>query len=253
MAACYRPESTERGPGPMTDLVEHIVQRIASATVVEAPFPHAVIEGLLPAPLYERLLDGWPAGDAWLPISAYGGGDYEDRVAIDLGDASRLRHMPEEVAGRWQELREAVAADAVRSALLKLFVPVIKPRLRQLVPTGPIRTGTATLLLQDRELYAIGPHTDTPMKLVTGLLYFARANENRHAGTSLYAPKDASFSCEGGPHYPFEMFDRLATIPYVRNNLFVFACSNRSFHGVEPLRDLSEPRRLLDIDITVAG
>jgi hypothetical protein len=59
--------------------------------------------------------------------------------------------------------------------------------------------------------------------------------ENEEYGTRLYLPKDPSFVCEGGPHYPFEGFDEVACMPFRPNSCFGFWKTNRSFHGVPPI------------------
>jgi len=68
-------------------------------------------------------------------------------------------------------------------------------------------------------------------------------------GTSIFAPKDLSFRCAGGPHYPFDMFDKMVTMPFVPNSLFTFVKGDNSFHGVEPVGDPGCRRWLLLFDV----
>jgi hypothetical protein len=67
------------------------------------------------------------------------------------------------------------------------------------------------------------------------LIYLAPDNRAEHLGTSLYRPKDPSFSCPDSKHYDFDDFIRVKTAPYRPNSLLAFMRSNISFHGLEPL------------------
>ena len=53
----------------------------------------------------------------------------------------------------------------------------------------------------------------------------------------------------GGPHYPFEWFERMASMPFRPNSLFTFVKGDNSFHGVEPVRDADCKRWLLLFDV----
>lgn len=55
-------------------------------------------------------------------------------------------------------------------------------------------------------------------------------------GTTLYRPKDPSFRCPGGPHYPKKGFKKVKTIPYKKGTAFVFLKGDQSFHGVELIK-----------------
>jgi hypothetical protein len=104
-------------------------------------------------------------------------------------------------------------------------------------------------VVQDRTNYVLGPHTDSPLKVVSFLFYLPADAALPHLGTSMYVPKDPSFTCPGGPHHAFENFDRLLTIPYVPNTLFGFMKTPNAFHGVEPITDENVERALLLYDI----
>ena len=56
-----------------------------------------------------------------------------------------------------------------------------------------------------------------------------------------------------GPHYPFNRFHKITTMPYKRNSLFAFFKDERSFHGVEPIPDAQCERDLMLYDVRVFG
>jgi hypothetical protein len=115
------------------------------------------------------------------------------------------------------------------------------------------RLTSECLLVQDTTNYALGPHTDSPRKVITCLFYLPERASRSHLGTSLYVPTVRSFTCKGGPHYPREAFDKVASMPYIPNALFAFVKTNKSFHGVERI-DCGDYRRwLLLYDIYEEG
>jgi hypothetical protein len=81
------------------------------------------------------------------------------------------------------------------------------------------------------------------------LFYLPKDLSQSHIGTSMYLPNDPNFTCPGGPHYGFDKFTRLHTMPFLPNSLFVFVKTSNSFHGVEPVTDPDTRRWLLLFDI----
>lgn len=103
------------------------------------------------------------------------------------------------------------------------------------------------LLIEDRPGYSLGPHTDSPSKVISCLFYLAVDSLTPHLGTSFYIPKEPGFRCKGGPHYPFDRFMRVRTFPYVPNSMLAFVKSDVSFHGVESFNERSRQLLLYDI------
>ncbi len=68
---------------------------------------------------------------------------------------------------------------------------------------------------------------------------------------TLYVPLDPEFRCEGGPHYPHNKFQKVATMEYKPNSLCAFFKNDHSFHGVEPIKDEHVQRDVLLYDIRV--
>jgi hypothetical protein len=67
----------------------------------------------------------------------------------------------------------------------------------------------------------------------------------RDLGTSIYKPRNSEFTCWGGPHHPFDQFERTTTVEFLPNRLLAFPKTDRSFHGVEPIEREQVRRRLL--------
>ena len=67
----------------------------------------------------------------------------------------------------------------------------------------------------------------------------------RELGTSVYRPKDPAFTCWGGKHHAYEPFDKVATVEFLPNRMMAFPKTERSFHGVEPIKRENVNRPLL--------
>jgi len=105
------------------------------------------------------------------------------------------------------------------------------------------------MLVQDYTTYRLGPHTDSPQKVLSMLFYLPPDDSQARLGTSIYVPNDPEFTCYGATHHPYEQFRRAYTMPYLPNTLFGFPKTHTSFHGVEPITDAEVRRDLLLYDI----
>src|SRR5262245_49236755 len=131
--------------------------------------------------------------------------------------------------------------------MMQKFQPFVQSRFRGNL--NGIKFYDEAYLVEDITNYKIGPHTDSPVKVITLLFYLPKDESQLHLGTSVYVPKDRSFRCGGGPHYPFEWFERMASMPFRPNSLFTFVKGDNSFHGVEPVLDTDCKRWLLLFDV----
>ncbi len=225
-----------------------MLARIAAAPVLEAPFPHCVIDQVFPAEFFEDIVDHWPDGSSFRSIVQTArviGDAYRARMVVRLeeGDLARLeeraRRFWSETVGSW------LLDDGFAHALTEKFRDA-------LLASGhyPAQGVSAdALIVADRTDYAIGPHTDAPHRVVSALFYLPEDAAFRRFGTSLYQPLDGDFRCRGGPHHPFKRFRRVKTIEFVPNRLLLFPKSDRCFHGVERVDLPGIERRLLIYDV----
>ena len=65
--------------------------------------------------------------------------------------------------------------------------------------------------------------------------------------TTLYAPKDRHFRCDGGPHRNFKDFDRIYTTEFRPNSAVCILKTSFSFHGVEQNLSADIPRNLIQV------
>lgn len=210
------------------------------------PYPHFYIPDVFPADFYRQLQQNLPDPQAMIPIEdARQLKGYKERFVLGL-DAKNLATLPAGKQAFWADLAEWMVGANFRSLILKKFQPFIDQRFAGM---DGVEFNDEALLVQDITNYKLGPHTDTPRKVVTILFYLPPDDSQLHMGTSMYLPKDQDFTCPGGPHHDREKFVRLHTNPFAPNSMFAFFKTNNSFHGVEPVADPDCRRWLLLYDI----
>lgn len=224
----------------------HLSYRVANAPIQAYPFPHFFVEDAFPSDFYETLQANLPDPEAMRPIAEVRPvKGYKERFVLGL-DAEKLAVLPPDKREFWSGLHSWLVGGEFANVVLNKFAPYLKLRFKD--EPNPYFVDEA-LLVQDTTNYKLGPHSDAGRKVITLLFYLPRDRSQSHLGTSIYVPKDRAFRCEGGPHYPRHLFDRVWTMPFVPNSLFAFFKTANSFHGVEPVADPDTRRWLLLYDI----
>lgn len=96
---------------------------------------------------------------------------------------------------------------------------------------------TEAMPMRDFAGYSIGPHTDSPKRLITMMVYLSEDSDHGHVGRSFYAPKDPFTLAVGHTHHGFDKFEQVGAARYLPNSAFGFLRSDNSFHGVTPMQD----------------
>jgi len=229
------------------NLARQLAYGIFNAPIRPFPYPHIYVENIFPQEVYARLQENIPHPDAMIPIEqARSVRGYKERFVLDI--SSPMETVTDQQRAFWREMRDVLLGGGIRNVFLNKFKAQIQERLSQMVGAALY---DESLLVEDITRYALGPHTDAPPKVITVLFYLPPDNSQIHLGTSLYMPKDPARRCPGGPHYKFDEFDRVATMPFAPNSMFAFVKNDLSFHGVEPVTDPDVKRWLLLYDIRV--
>lgn len=188
-------------------VIEHVIYRLRNAALLAYPFPHFVATDVFPPDYYASLAQAARCADyAPDPDGKY---------------ANRQFASPSNILG----LAGFATAEFVRHAL-SIFRPFFGAR--------EFSVATELRLVADAPGYKIGPHTDAAWKLISLLFYLPTDATRPDLGTSIYVPRDPSFTCPGGPHHDFEQFVQVGTAPYVPNACLGFWKTERAFHGVMP-------------------
>lgn len=219
-----------------SDVHKHVGQKLANVKIDNHPYPHFVIDNIFPDEFYKELLKNpIPKNDLVNLVeskrvgSGYSGARYVVNLDPSMPTLSyELRSLYENFA-KWLHYY-------FKNMLLNKFN----------LPTNNILADA--LYTKDYQTYSLGPHTDKITKVLTCLIYLPTDNSLSQYGTTIYTPKDKTFTCAGGPHHKRKDFDIFKTIEFVPNRMFCFQKTNNSFHGVEPV-DSDVERTLLIFDL----
>jgi hypothetical protein len=233
-----------------SDVDLYVQYRIANAPMLEFPYPHIYVRDIFPEDFYATLRANLPAEAHMRTLGALGrvpAGRYEERLVMPL--------VPEQTAGLepaqrtfWEDFARWLHGPVFGQLMIAKFAPYLQHRFSDLRTQ---RFMDEALIVRDQTRYSLGPHTDASNKVLSFLFYLPPDTSMAHLGTSIYVPKEAGFTCEGGPHYAFERFRRVRTMEYLPNTLFAFMKAPQSFHGVEPITEANVRRDLLLYDIKV--
>jgi len=139
--------------------------------------------------------------------------------------------LPSQQNEFWDDFDSWFLGEDVAQAVLRTFPDQMHTRFGAEWPSVSVESQ----LIRHRPGYFLGPHSDLHTKLIVLLIYLAPDESTAHLGTSLYRPKDPSFTCPSSTHYQFEDFIKVKTAPYKPNSMLAFFRSDVSFHGLEPL------------------
>ena len=230
-----------------SDAELHLCYRFGNAQVNEYPFPHFYVEEAFPAAFYAELQRMLPDPEAMKPIAEVRPvRGYKERFVLPLADDALLQALPDDRREFWTGVRSMLVGGRFANLALRKFSALLDERFQR---DPAIGFYDEAMLVQDTTHYSLGPHSDAPRKVITMLFYLPRDMSQRHLGTSIYLPREPDFRDPGGPHYEHRHFERLWTMPFVPNALFVFFKTDNSFHGVEPVKDPDTRRWLLLYDI----
>ena len=232
---------------------EHVIYQIANAPLRLYPYPHLYVESIFPPDFYAALKRNWPQASQLVPIDSTGRvpkGAYSERFIMPLRH-DELDKLPEDIRAFWAELAGWILESRYMFAVIDKFGVQLRERFG--AEAANLRFSPEVLVVRDHTSYKLGPHTDSPRKLLSLLFYCPDDDRLKHLGTSLYLPLDPDFRCAGGPHHPHAGFKKVVTMDYRPNALFAFFKTDNSFHGVEPIRDADVLRDLMLYDIHVAS
>jgi FkbM family methyltransferase len=230
---------------PHAGVMDEVLARIRACPVLADPFPHAVIDGVFPPAYYALMQEHFPTDATLTPLSETGRTTGYDERLVALFNEAHFARLAPAAKDFWVGLADWLYDERFMDAVIEHFGDAVAPRLAHLAQRGPVSIQGDALLVSDKTRYAIGPHTDAAHRLITFLFYLPADDRHRALGTSIYRPKDPGFRCAGGPHHVFERFERLRTVEFLPNRLFMFARTDQSFHGVEPITEAVVDRHLL--------
>lgn len=250
---------------------KYSAQKLADSVVESDPFPCIFLQDFFPTKYYQTMQELFPSINQMKSIGETGRvkniqnkstdnsvaftkttrNAYAERY-VTLFNDDQIFGLSDEQVKFWVCFEKFLSSPFFVQLVLSKFSPWINHRLVDSSSSPKYsHVKSDSLLVRDLTNYHIGPHTDLPHRLVSLLFYMPSNADMINYGTSLYKPKKKGFTCDGHKHHSFEKFDRLGSVPFLPNSLFLFAKTPNSFHGVQPLDDRCVERKLLINNIRV--
>jgi outer membrane murein-binding lipoprotein Lpp len=200
-------------------IVAHVRRVILDAPLQTDPYPHVVVEPLLPTAMYRLLLKAIP------PAAFFGDRDpikQNLRIPLEFGPALSTRV--------WDFMDTVIAREAIQPAVMELFREPLRQHGERLfgqsaaVTTLPQSVSGGRVMLR-RPGYYLAPHRDPKRSMVTCLLYLARRRDADTYGTEIYRVHDDRESSFAQTYYPEEDGRRceiVKVVPFRANSMLVF-------------------------------
>ncbi len=212
-------------------VVAHVQQSIDAAVMNADPFPHIVVERMLPDDVYKLVLQAIPPVDFFTTKDAV---KQDLRIPLEFGPTVATRV--------WDFIDSVVAREAVRPMLLRKFheplqrhyEAIFGPSFRELASQLPQAPSGGRLMLR-RPGYFLAPHRDPKRTMFTCLMYLARSKDSEAYGTGVYRVPDDREATYTQTYYPGQdgrACELVKLVPYRPNSALIFLNSGGA-HGAE--------------------
>jgi hypothetical protein len=238
------PQSAVEHPRLGEREVEHVRRAIEAAPLREDPSPFAYVESFFSDEFYREMLAQFPTEPGAFERWFHGGdpaiffGNYDRRWENNFPKG--LERLSPSQRTFWSSVSDFLRGPAFATMVLTKFRPFFLERFGSALDDPGFyenKMRGAVMLNKHDPGYYLGPHTDRFEKIATLVFYMPESPGLEHLGTTLYAPKEAGFTCRGTVHHDPANFTKVETIPFRANSAFLFARSDVLFHGVERLTD----------------
>ena len=215
-------------------IADHMAQAIRDTAVDTTPCQHAMLSGLFPDDVYDRMLQNIPARDAFRPMSMelfHDENGVSTRDLIELPEIG-VERISKDQQSLWWAVGTAIMSHKVKSAVFDGLAEDLAPVLN--VDKSKVNNQNvfvSTALRFETESYYMPPHFDDLPRVATMLIYLPEDDSLDGLGTSLYdyAPKWQR---------PFRAAHReLRRAPFLPNSGIFFSGNGRKkrpgWHGFE--------------------
>ena len=200
-------------------VVAHVRASIASARLHVDPFPYAVVDNLLPDPLFDALIRELPPAELFVDRAVN-----KQQLAVPFDVAPRYGRRV------WAFMADRVVPEAIAPAMIEKFASQITAWLRMNFPAlgdNPLGEvpmgGSQGRILLRRPGYYIPPHRDPKWGFLTCLLYLKRPGDDEFWGTDLYRVNEDEEAHGAKPHWIEEERCQLVErVAFRRNRALIF-------------------------------
>ncbi|MCB1110526.1 MAG: hypothetical protein KDK64_06050 [Chlamydiia bacterium] len=220
------------------DVLDYIREKIEKTPVEESPFPHFIIEDILPETLYEAGQSFWPHPNCFYAKGfPHHGPVHRLHVCTSLGSIEHSSLTPEQKMF-WRTFGEVVVNHYMKPLIAQKLLNYIHykfpgatpEQLNALKKSFEFYPFHYDSLLIDDANYFIDPHVDGVKTFAQCLLYFPEDNDHQDLGTKFFR----------GPPFRKGHYNSCVAalklekhVRYKRNTLVVFLQSPTSWHSAD--------------------
>src|SRR5262245_379230 len=217
----------------------HVAASIGKASLQLDPFPHCVVDNLLPDWYYDALITALPPADL-----------FADRTGNKQQLTVPLQFSPSYSMRVWEHTATSVTEEAIKPVVLAKFHTPLTKWLHEVLPvlgSDPVAQLTIHCsnhrILLRRRGYRIRPHRDPKWGFITCLMYLARERDDQRWGTQLFAVDGDGEAPGPRPHWISEAQCRLVRDVAFRPNRALIFLNAAGAHGAQIPAD-AEPADL---------
>ena len=211
----------------------HVTRAVARSTVHAEPFPHAIVDDVLPKELYASVLKGLPPSEV-----------FADRPPNKRQLTVPFSLAPAYARRVWSFMADVVVPDFIVPAVIEKFRqplddwisanwPHVSP------PSVQLHNSDGRILVRGRG-YHIPPHRDPKWAFITCILYLARKQDSEAWGTRLFSV-DADEEARGpSPYWIDPARCRHVTDVAFRPNRMLVLLNSVGAHGAQIPDDAPE-------------
>jgi hypothetical protein len=216
----------------------HVRAAIAAAPLIVEPYEHVVVEQLLPADVYDMLVEAIPPEPFF---------DDHDPIKRNLRFPMELG--PTLSATMWDFFEKVVTDQIIRPAVIERFAGPLERHYdsifgaehRARASAMPHRANSGRLMLRRRG-YHLDPHRDPKHSMLTCLVYLARPGDDEAYGTQIFTvanDSDANYKQTYYPEQAGHICTLVKVVPFRPNSMLVFL-NSRGAHGATIPADAPE-------------
>lgn len=262
-----KPQLAFARPIPDERVADHIISRIDGGNLATDPFEYAIVSDAFPDVFFRQIEAVFPSPDdgrdhGLIEVRnrrVQQSDRYSDRRLV-LNPSTLSPEQFSALPPALHQLVRVMANKRVSAAMIGRFRTTVKRRTAEFLRRAGHEPGAFQVplangleLIFDQTGFALPPHTDGSMKLVTALIYFPRPGDPEDMGTHLYQAVDhASLRADkkaGQRSLSSREVVHCGFAPYRPNLMFLFARTDRSLHGVPHTASIN-PRRVVQFSIT---
>lgn len=226
-----------------SSVYDHITEKLQSAQVIEYPFPHIVVENILPDDLYVMASSQWPCDSAF--IGHGNGNHFILPVTGGVAEKSRLDHDQKIF---WRVFGEVIVNRYIKPRIAAMLIPYLpmKAGLENYDISKFDLTQDIASFRQDNIAFDQGPyntniHIDQRNILAAMLIYMPVDNDHQELGTQFFEGPPAGCNDVYNSNSSFSSLVKI--VPYKPNTLVAFMQTPISWHAYSQKGDTDYRRR----------